>query len=425
MGPDLHGEKRQPFEILFHFAIWLSVFTPGHLLNWNVERAYTATIIVFCLVLISRKGSLVFGQGLSPKAIFTFFAILQFIFTLSYVNALVGTTGDTGLRDYFEITRFVCYFFFVFLIVGSYRQNTEPFLNKVIVASIAYSVTASFFYMVDVPFISSFLQDVVYADTSTNLSQLASAGRIRFSTPFANPNYLAYFLCLTLVYLLFFAKSSVRLPSIFGALYLLFLTGSRTGWFALVSVLGIWFLASLVAATKNQKGPRRVSLLLLNAAVAGAVFFVFKRFAQSSRIREVTSALAEGDLVLVTSLADRIQHNQMIWGHLQQSLALGLGPAKYAVTDVVDNQILLWLLQGGIFGASVILIGIAAHIYRLFRLSKGDSFARFGILALLSCLGIYMMTGAFLSNFRLFFLTVLIYVAITTCIRNDANCMDK
>ena len=124
---------------------------------------------------------------------------------------------------------------------------------------------------------------------------------------------------------------------------------------------------------------------------------------------------------MVASAADRIDHNLEILTSFKQSIWFGLGPAKYAVTDVIDNQLLLWLTRNGTIGAALLLSGVLVLFIRLVRSARGNIMAWFGTWSMLSFLAVFSMTGSFLDNFRLFFLTIIFYAAMTDAIRKETG----
>ena len=392
--------------------MWFGVFVPGHLASFMVEQLYVAILVgvtTFLLIYCPNDNK---AFGISQEKIITFFALLELLYIVSYLRSeVLMFSGQGGYRDYIEVARYLIYMVIVMLVGSFHPQTKASLLYNLIRATMAFSLFVALLYIYKVPVLSGFFEDILYASTRDDLSQISSGGRVRFAAPFPNANYLAYFLCMSLVYLLFFVRGFLRLFWVFVCLILLFLTGSRTGWISSVIVIFSWQIMSLLRLFSG--GGRNVLgfiLMLLLTGVIGAVF-VTGSVPTVTRATEILSAIASGDLNSVASYSHRLEHNSLIWSVTKESLFWGIGPSKYSLSTVIDNQYLLWLTRQGIVGLSLIMFGALYTVRRM--ISAADSWADlWGIFVFYLIVFLFGLTGAFLNNFRLFIMTFLFSAAV-------------
>ena len=397
---------------LYIILMWFGIFVPGHLASFMVEQLYVAILVGVTIVLLTNFPKDNKSFGIRKEKIIVFFALLELLYIVSYLRSEILMFSDQGgFRDYVEVARYLIYMVMVML-VGSFHPQTKPsLLYDVIRATMAFSLFVAFLYIYKVPVLSGFFEDILYASTRDDLSQISSGGRVRFAAPFPNANYLAYFLCMSLVYMLFFLRGVSRLFWIFICLILLFLTGSRTGWISSVIVLFSWQIVSVLRLFSG--GGRNILgflLMLLLTGVIGVVL-VTGSVPTVTRVTEILSAIASGDLNSVASFAHRLEHNSLIWSVTKESLFWGIGPSKYSLSTVIDNQYLLWLTRQGIVGFSLIMFG-ALYIVRRMMSAANSWGDLWGILVFYLIIFVFGMTGAFLNNFRLFIVTFFFSAAI-------------
>lgn len=383
---------------------------PGHMGGFIVEQIYVAFAALCAIALFATRRTNSNYFNFSYKGVGFFFILLELFYVFSYFHAEIKfSTGQGGFRDYLELARYLIYLIFVVLVLAYHPKNSIHLAERLITATVFFSLIIAFIYIVQVPMLSGFFEDFVYVATRDDLSQIATGGRVRFAAPFPNANYLAYFLCMALVYLLFFVTGPRRFVLIAACLCILFLTGSRTGWLVTLVLFGVWqILYVQLAFSRRGNFGNLILMLSISAALALLIFGGF--LPSVTRVSEVQSAIASADLSSIASFAHRLDHNLFILDSVKESLTWGLGPSKYALTTVIDNQYLLWITRQGIVGFTIICLGIYFLFYRMMK-AASDTYHVYGVLSFFLVLGLFGMSGSFLNNFRLFLLT-LFFVAV-------------
>ena len=383
----------------------MAVFVPGHLGGFVLEQIFVAvTVIIFGFIAANGKAN---GNyfNISKLGVVLFFILLEILYVASFfLSEARLLSGSVGIRDFFELSRYFIYFLFFFVVILTHPRDSSRMAGVLITAALAFSLFVAFLYLVPVPVISSFFENVIYAATRDDLSQISTGGRVRFTAPFPNPNYLAYFLCLTLGYLIFLGNGLSRLVLIGVALVLLFLTGSRTGW-GVAALLFILLLIYHFQRILFSKGKFGSVVLIVAVVLAGFWMLTLNGLPTLTRITEVTSALRAGDIANIPSVAHRMQHNSFVWEAVSKSVFWGLGPSKYSLTTVIDNQYLMWITRQGVIGLAVILMGVSLAFYRMISVAPTTTH-KYGVVCFFVVVFLFGMTGAFLNNFRLFLLTL-------------------
>lgn len=410
----------KPSSFYYSLIVWLGVFVPGHLGGFLLEQAFIAFVVMWSFFIFVTKNTNSSYFGFTKFSVLAFFLILQLFYIFSYLHAeILFAKNDSGLRDYFELARYLIYMIFVLFIFFYYPINSKNLAEPLIRATLFFSLFISLIYIFKVPLLNGFFEDFLYASTRDDLSQISTGGRVRFTAPFPNPNYLAYFLCISLVYLLYFSSVKDRSLLILITLFLLFITGSRTGWLAAAFIF-IFLQVAYIKYGFSRKG-KFSSLVLVSFLSAAIVLLLSSNILPSvTRLSELTFALGSGDISSIESFAHRIEHNLFIWNSLKDSLMFGLGPSKYSLTTVIDNQYLMWITRQGVVGISIIFSGILYLFIHMLKFST-NTIQKSGITIFFLTLGLFGMTGAFLNNFRLFLLTIFFVAVIIDNCKNSKN----
>jgi O-antigen ligase len=404
-------DRKNTNTLYYSLIIWIGVFIPGHLGNFLFEQIFIAFAIIWTFLVLMTKSANSNYFGFTKLNIVYYFLILQLSYVFSYFHSeIIFPSGKSGLRDYFELARYAIYLIFTFFIFFYYPRNSRNLADPIIRVTLFFSLLIVLIYIFKLPILNAFFEDFLYAATKDDLSKISIGGRVRFAAPFPNANYLAYFLCISLVYLLFFSNAKDKPLLIITSLLLLFLTGSRTGWLTSVVIL-VSFQITYIRYGLFQKG-KFINLVLVTLLSCALVLLLFNGFLPNvTRLTELTSAFGAGDISSINSFAHRMEHNLFIWNSLQESLIWGLGPSKYSLTTVVDNQYLMWITRQGIIGVVIIAIGILSLFIHMLKFSK-TTLHTYGIITFFFAVGLFCMTGAFLNNFRLFLLTIFLVAVI-------------
>lgn len=134
----------------------------------------------------------------------------------------------------------------------------------------------------------------------------------------------------------------------------------------------------------------------------------------------------EGDGVITeANLSGRLDQMKQSWEYTTQSPLVGWGSAKYGLMQIIDSQYFTWLFRYGLIGTTVIMLSLLYIIKNLLSLASFNIRYWYGLLALFIQLFIMLGTGAFLDNFRLFFITVILLQAIWLILNNARDSVMK
>ncbi len=389
--------------------VWLTVFVPGHLYLWTVERAF-AGLVLFVGAFLSLAQTAPWETRRPSQRALAFVFLIQFLYAVSFVYSTAFNGIETGPRDVFEMLRYVIVGAFAFYVIRHADARVRDAVESAVSAVPYFALLVLICFQRSVPVLTGLFKGFLYAETKTSVG--ATTGQFRIAAPYANPNYLGYACTLGLAYLLFFGRSRLRFLHAAALLVAIFATGSRTAWIATGVVL------AYAAAAYAYQGLVRVrlryalqlSLGLFVLVIAGVRYS--ERVMENPRVRRVVTAVHRGGLHEEANASKRLDQFRDAFAYIERSPVLGWGPSKYETMTYVDNQYLLWLLRNGALGTAVILAALAMAGWRLIAATRGEPFARAGTLAFLSALLLMLMTGQFLDNFRLLFLTGFIAVAI-------------
>lgn len=389
--------------------VWLALLIPGHLFDWWVERGFAAGVfLVACLVLMT-KGTTWEARAASRKASVVFF-LVQFLYVTSYVYSVAFNGIQTGVRDYFELARYLILWAFTVYVIRHFDGTVRKTVETALSASLYYSLFVLALYLHPVPGLTPFFRGWLYAGTKTFVAEFGS--QLRLAAPFENPNFLGFVATLTICWLLFFSKSRLRLAHIAAGLLVAFFCGSRTAWAATGLLLALALAAYAYEALIKLRVKYAVQLSLVFLALMLSGPWLYVRVMSSSRVVRVVNALNRGGLQEEANAAQRLVQARAALGYFQQSPVLGWGPSKYETMSYVDNQYLLWLLRNGALGALLIVTGLAMAGWGLVRGARGNLMHVVGAGGFLGALSLMLLAGQFFDNFRLFFLTAFVAAAM-------------
>lgn len=390
------------------FVVWGAIFVPGHLADWWIERGFAAAVFVIGgLTLFAKPAP--WETRIAARRAAGFFFLIQFFFIASFVYAIAFTGMETGVRDYFEVVRYLFLWVFVTYVLRHYDDRVREATETAIAASMYWSVLVGFCWLHFVPVLTPFFQDHLYAHTKTFVNYF---GTLRLTAPFENPNFLGFYAVQVLTYLLFFSRSPSRLVHIAAALLVIYFTGSRTAWvtaaIALASAFAVY--AYLGAVKVRIKFAVQLGLAVFIFAAAGVRYS--DKILENSRLQAIFSAFHKGGVQNEANAAGRLEQNLEAWEFFKKSPILGMGPSKYATFDYVDDQYALWFLRNGAIGALLILTGLGYVALTLIRSRRDDALAFVGAGTFVVVVATALLTGEFLNNFRLFYMTWFMGTAI-------------
>ncbi len=390
------------------FIVWLTIFVPGHLADAWIERSFAGVVCVVGLLTLFSKPA-AWETRRPARLAGMFFFLIQFLFVASFVHAVAFMGLQTGMRDYFEVVRYLILGVFVVYVMRHYDDRVRRATETAVAASLYWSILVAVCWIYDVPGLSPFFKQVLYAHTKTFVNYF---GTLRLSAPFENPNFLGFYASQVLTYLLFFSRSPSRPIHIAAALLVIFFTGSRTSWVASsIALTAAFAVYAYMAAVKARiKFALQLGLGVFILIAAG--FHFSDRILANSRLQAVFSAIHKGGVQNEANAAGRLEQDLEAYEYFKTSPVLGLGPSKYATFDYLDNQYALWFLRNGAAGAVLILAGLGIVVWRLLVSQRGDPLRFIGAGAFVAVVAVALLTGEFLNNFRLFYLTWFLGTAI-------------
>lgn len=390
------------------FVVWLTLFIPGHLFAWWVERSFAAGVfLVACLLLLVKGAPWETRKPARHASVILF--LVQFLYVTSFVYSVAFNGIQTGPRDFFELGRYLILWAFIVYVIRHFEKRVGAAFESAMTASLYFSLFVLAAYQRTLPVLTPFFR-ALYAGTKTSVARFGAQQRL--AAPFENPNFLGFAATLAVCWLLFFSKSRLRPAHVAAAFMVLFFTGSRTAWAAtgvvLAFALAVYVYQGLIQL--KVKLAAQLSLGLLCVILSGP--WVAPRVMASTRVARVVNAVTRGGLQDEANAARRLAQARDALGYIARSPVFGWGPSKYETMTYVDNQYLLWLLRNGLAGTGLILVGFALLSWRLLRGAREDLMRWTGAAAFLTSVALMLMAGQFLDNFRLFFLTGFMAAAI-------------
>lgn len=403
----LPGVVRLPNPMII--VVWLTIFVPGHMFGWWLERAFSGAVFLLACTILMTKSSPWEARKPSREASVLFF-LIQFLYVTSYFFSVAFNGIQTGPRDYFDLARFLILWAFVVYLIRHYDARVRAAMESAMTVCLYYSLFVLAAYQRSIPLLTPFFKGWLYAGTKTSAAEFGWQQRL--AAPFENPNFLGFVVTLTICHLLFFSRSRLRLAHLAAALLVIFYTGSRTAWAATGVLLAIAFAVYVYQGLVRlrMKFAVQLSLVFLCLVLSGP--WIFSRVMASSRVARVVNALNRGGLQEEANAAERLAQAREALIFIQRSPVFGWGPSKYETMAYVDNQYLLWMLRNGALGTFLILLGLALSGWRLIRSARGDLMRWAGACGFLACVALMLFAGQFLDNFRLFFLTAFMAASV-------------
>lgn len=389
-------------------VVWLAIFTPGHLFEWWVERSFVAAVFALSVFILTAKTS-PWEVRRTARIASGFFFLIQFFYVLSFIYSVAFNGIETGSRDYFDLLRYVFTWAFALYVLRHYDDRVRRSTEVAVTAAMYFSLLVAVCYLRPLPVLTPFFRDFLYAHTKTAVNWF---GQLRLAAPFENPNFLGFFAVQVLAYLLFFSRSPIRFMHAGAALLVIYFSGSRTAWVSTGVVAAAAFAAYSYDLATKMKVKRALQLSAAVMLLGIGVVRYGGAFLENGRVRAILEAVHKGGVQNESNAAGRVAQNLEAWEYIKRSPLLGWGPSKYAIFDFVDDQYALWGLRNGAVGFLLIMTGLVWVSWRIIRPQRGDSMKLIGACAFVTAIALELLTGEFLGNFRLCYLTWFIGTAM-------------
>lgn len=362
----------------------VALFLPGHLGGWWLERFF-----IIGISLLGYMYLLVSNDKILKKTtlVLVFLASISSVLSVVYSPYIEYMTPTSLI----EIVRpFLLFGLFVWGRIINEKIRRPVNVSIVSIVLLGWVFLTYLGYKFDIPLISDVLKSL-YSETKT----VVEGSWVRVSSPFENPNFLAFFLVLLFVVQISYVKSLI-LGVVFTVFYMvaIYMTGSRTGW-------GAFLIVGFLIASYNIYA---VSFMLVCMLVVILTIHFTQYYTGMVRVDMAFDVIRYG-LIEDQNFYGRLVQFQHVFHQLSDSPLLGVGPYKGSQEfSIVDNQYFSYLLKWGVVGALLYLF----LLYRFFKEVALERFNRFQIIFII-IMAIMLMLGAFLDNYRLFILSIFMF----------------
>ncbi|MCB2385706.1 O-antigen ligase family protein [Thalassolituus alkanivorans] len=360
-----------------------ALFLPGHLGDWWLERFFIIGIsLLGYMYLLVSKDKILKKTTLVLVFLVSFSSILSVVCS-PYFEVMTPTSLMELIRPFL--------LFGLFFWVGLNEKIRRPVnISIVSVVLLGWVFLTYLGYKYDIPLISDVLK-FLYGETKT----VVEGSWVRVSSPFENPNFLAFFLVLLFVVQVSYIKSSI-LGVVFTVFYMvaIYMTGSRTGW-------GAFLIVGFLIASYNIYA---VTFMLASILAVFLAIHFTQYYTGMVRVDMAFDVIRYG-LIEDQNFYGRLVQFQHALHQLSDSPLLGVGPFKGSQEfSIVDNQYFSYLLKWGVVGTLLYFF----LIYRFFKEVACERFNRFQMIFIV-IMAIMLMSGAFLDNYRLFVLSIFMF----------------
>ena len=155
---------------LLVFCLWTSLFVPGHMYGWAIERGYCALICLVSVVIASRVGIPRRGCGgmlIDPVKAMAVLLSLQLISLLAYLHRVCHYSAAIGLRDLLEVLRPSVRLLFGLVICRATSRSITRAVDSVIPVSLGLSSVVFVSFAWPMPVLTGVLKGFLYANTKT------------------------------------------------------------------------------------------------------------------------------------------------------------------------------------------------------------------------------------------------------------------
>jgi hypothetical protein len=378
--------------------VFVAVFLPGHFLDWWVERFFTLIILASGFFVVLK-----FGFRYQFVPLFVVLSVLAMISMIAFVSSSYLYEKGLSFREASEFFRWCIYFFGTVLLYWISVFAPLKHLEFILKLLMCFSAGVGVFLYFDISPIADILS-FVYEDTKT----VVSVNWIRVGAPFENPNFLAIVTALSLLYFMICSLDKKRnmIPWVALSLFVLYLTGSRTGW-----ILAFYFIFFIFIRSGFSLVVRNLFNFLIFFILIAFVVIHFSDVILSQKRILFTLDLFSGDVFEKRGIAGRLAMSMDALGVFLENPLVGVGPLKNASTMVVDNQYALILLRYGAIGLFFWLIFLFLNIYLVINRIN------FHILLAVTGLIMVLISGAYIDNFRVWFLIMVLIGMIDSASR--------
>jgi hypothetical protein len=391
-------KKSHFVENLLVFTVFSAYFTPGVPLTSSFDVRIDDAIVFGILPLL-----FFYKPRLYRNPIVLSLLVIIGVTSVSTIYGYLFLEVPASLRDFNEIVRYTKPLILALLITRCDSRYIIGLLRQLMPILSFCLIALGIIQYFDFGGLGAMTGFLFATPGHVNAMIGNSSRRIVLTT--SDPNVAAYMALLFFLYNFISVtinkkKSSFVLTALL--LIIIMMTSSRTGFLALISVLGIFLLSS-----KSFKFFHKFGFVLFYAVV---IYLLYDKF---QYIVVGLSTALDGEN---TSLLYRVEKWQVAWDIFLLSPAVGWGPAKGMMTTIVDGEFILFLRRYGVVGIVTICFSIFYMPFWGRRLKVQDPTEvkvwEVVLKYYLIVIFFVMVTNSFFSGYQLF----LPYVFITTVI---------
>ena len=367
-------------------------------------RVIDALILAAAILALTSRGHAAHPPSIFRPLWFTSIALWIYSCGLLFYANLMGLT--ISIRDLFEPHRL---FLMALLLLFSFNHSPAQIIHswkKLWVGSVLIYLLIVLSQNLNLDIFNSLVELIWGASKTKYVPELGISRQTGF---FINPNWAGVFLSWALTYFLIVDSMSsfLRFSMVSVTIFLVIMSGSRTGLICCFFVFGVYLFIISWRRTLS------VSFITAGLLYIASLYLDLLSFFPVHHRELLTTLIERRDLSEVSTFGDRLE----IWAEALKnyffpSYGLGTGPLKFAVASVLDNQYIKWLVWYGVPGLICHLIFYMTVSVQLYKASrKGacyESRLATALLVMLLALLLASITGAFFDVTQLSFLFMML-----------------
>lgn len=377
------------------------MFVPGHLFGWLIEWLWLGAQVAIAIFYFTLYAKTPFQKtsGIKPRTWILSCSVFIILSTSAALNSAIFFGADIIISDIVDILRFAIWLPLVLFVGVIYNESDITGVTNVLKLVILFNLLCSIIILLNIPIVNEIVMGL-YAEAKVQVDY----GHIRIGIPFVNPNFAALVFVFIFSYFAFFERS-ISYATL--AIVCIFLTGSRSG---LIAAMPLFTLAYMVSFknmfTIKNKG---YSLIFLSLHFIPLIYIssIIELTSSLPRYLELIDALSSGGLGGVETASIRFDVVNSALEYVKLSPFIGWGPGRSYGLDIIDSQLLSWVVLLGFPGAIMIACLFSTLFINIALCSQNWEHR---LAAIMTCVSFFLLlaTGDFMKNYRLFFIVVIL-----------------
>lgn len=377
------------------------MFVPGHLFGWLIEWLWLGAQLAIAIFYFTlhRKTPFQKTSDIKPRTWLVSCFVFIILSTSAALYSAVFLGADIIISDIIDILRFAIWLPLVLFVGAIYDESDISGVTNILKLVIVFNLSCSIIILLNIPIVYEIVMGL-YAEAKVQVDY----GHIRIGIPFVNPNFAALVFIFIFSYFAFFERS-ISYATL--AIVCIFLTGSRSGVIAAMPLFTLAYMVSFknMFTTKN-KG---YSLIFLSLHFVALIYIssIIELTSSLPRYFELIDALSSGGVGGVETASIRFDVVNSALEFVKLSPYIGWGPGRSYGLDIIDSQLVSWVVLLGFPGAILIACLFLALFINIALCSQNWEHR---LAAIATCVSFFLLlaTGDFMKNYRLFFIVVLL-----------------